>query len=753
MPGPSNPPVVARLRFGGLVVLFALILPVPGARAGDKVWTGAAPRAKSIEAIALDPKNPNRLWAAAFGSGVARSLDGGATWSSSRAGLLNTFVRCLAVRPQHPDSVYCGTNDGVFLSVDGGVTWKQLLSTSASVRTLAIHPIRTGTIYAGTYGSGVYKSLNAGTSWSPINLGLANASVRDIALHPAKPDTILLATGTGGGVHRSFNGGLTWAQVPDTTATLGAAEQIQWDAQNPSRVYVAELDRGVIRSLDGGDSWTRINRGLPTLRARALAVVDTLRYLGTDGQGVFFTTLNDTIWHPANTGVTSLVVDALSASAAAPSSCRAGTDGGGIFVTANRGSSWAQLDGGLLNTFGFSLAVRPSSHQVYAGLGFGDQFWASSNQGGNWTRATSLTSHDSEQGVVPDPLGASTVYLAAYGAGVYRSDDDGATWAKPDVTASLGNPFVRDLVAWPGQAGHLFVGTGAGPFESTDGAATWVSRQGNLPAALSVRALALTPGNPPTLYVGSDTTGVWRSTNGGTTWTSQNVGLPAISVRFIHSLLVDASNPAVVYAATDSGVYRSVNGAGNWAPARTGLPPGDVTALAQDPSQPQAVFCTVRFAGVFQSLDGGTTWNALFAQGGLSNLNLRSLAVDGALRTIYAGSDNGVAVLSNYPLRVTDVAPNPAAVADLRAWPNPLRGGTLHVERTLARGGRLRAGLYDVTGRRVRSLEDRFEPAGAWVSDWDGRDDEGQRVAPGLYFLRIDAADGSSTRPIVALAR
>lgn len=744
--------ILFRQRRSITAALLLLYLVPPAAHAGNQVWTGTAPRAKSIEAIARDPLNPNRIWAAAFGSGVLRTVDGGATWTSYRTGLVNTFVRCFAVQPRHPDSLYCGTNDGVSLSVDGGVSWTSLLATPVSVRALAIHPVRTGIVFAGTFGNGLFKSVNGGTSWTAVNLGLVNTDIRGIALNPVQPDTILLATGTGGGVHRSFNGGLSWAQVPDTTATHGAAVQIVWDALDPLRAYVAELDRGVLKTSDGGTGWVRINRGLTSFRGRSIAVVDTLRYFGTDGHGVFFTTLSDTAWHPVSAGLTNLVVDALSALPAAPSACWAGTDGGGIFTTANRGASWSQLDGGLLDTFGFSLAVRASDHRVFAGLGFGDQFWASADQGVTWTRATSLVTHDSEHGVVPDPLDGHRVYLSAYGAGVYRSDDDGATWIKPDTTLSLSNPFVRTLVAWPGETGHLFVGSGAGPFESTNAALTWVSRRGNLPPALSVRALALVPGIPPTLFIGSDSTGVWRSQDGGATWTQQNAGLPVVPALFIHALHVDATSATTLYAGTDFGVFKSTNNGASWSLASRGLAPGDVVALVQDDVRPAILMCAVSGWGVFETLDGGANWFAPFAQAGLPNVHVRSLAVDGALHTLYAGSDDGVAALSNYPLTTAAVGSGPGgARAALRAWPSPLRGGALRLEWALVRTGRVRAEVYDLSGTRVRELADGVETSGTHAESWDARDAAGHPVPPGLYLVRVDGPDGTQTRKVAVL--
>src|SRR5438876_318853 len=86
----------------------------------------------------------------------------------------------------------------------------------------------------------------------------------------------------------------------------------------------------------------------------------------------------------------------------------------------------------------------------------------------------------SAPGVAVDPVLPQRVYLSAYGSGVWRSDDDGATWTRPDAGGTLTNVFVRDLVADPGVGGHLFVGSGNGVFESNDAGATWTPRNSGL---------------------------------------------------------------------------------------------------------------------------------------------------------------------------------------------------------------------------------------------------------------------------------
>ena len=724
------------------------------------MWTGNGPRAKSIKQIVRDPLNPQRLWAASFGAGVYRSLDGGSTWTAYRSGLINTYVRCLAVQPRHPDSIFCGANDGAYLSVDGGVHWSQVLvardTTDHSVRSIAIDPIRSGTVYAGTYGMGIWKTLNAGSAWTRINLGLANSFIRSIAIHPSMPETVLAGAGTGGGVQRSYNGGLQWNvhPVPDTTATTGAVSQIAFDPADPNRIYAAMVQKGVLRSRNGGTSWVRINSGLVSINTRSLAIANGNRYVGTADAGVFRAVMpNDSTWTPVNAGLTNPTADALLAEAAAPATVWVGMDGAGIARSTDSGASWSTLDGGLLDTYGFSLVVRPSTHAVYVGTGFGDQFWASADAGSSWARCSYLFSHDSEHGVAVDPLATTTIYLSAYGAGVYRSNDDGRTWFDPDsLNGTLGNLFVRPLIAWPPQSGHLLVGTGNGVWESTDGGGHWAAKGSGLPASFSVRSLALQPGTPATLYVGSDTNGVYKLVDDGTSpWVAKNAGLKGL---FVHDLLADAAAPSIVYAATDSGLFKTVNGADDWAWSGAGLPAGTIRALAQDRVNTAALFCGVSGAGVFESVNGGLGWNVLGNPSTLPNLVVRSLAVDGSRTTIYAGTDGGVAAYSNYATTVAGVEPEAMGRGlSLAVVPNPARARAIWARFSLPFAGRVRIDVFGLLGERIRELEDQAEPAGAHAVFWDGRDREGRPAAPGLYFVRLEYAAGVRAARVVLLAR
>jgi len=99
----------------------------------------------------------------------------------------------------------------------------------------------------------------------------------------------------------------------------------------------------------------------------------------------------------------------------------------------------------------------------------------------------------------------------------------------------------------------------------------------------------------------------------------------------------------------------------------------------------------------------------------------------------------GLLVLAPSTTVGVPATPEPAGLRLEPARPNPTHGGT-RVAFSLPAAGRVRLALFDLRGARVRTLVDGPRPAGAQVARWDGRDDAGDPAAPGVYFLRLEAA-------------
>jgi photosystem II stability/assembly factor-like uncharacterized protein len=123
----------------------------------------------------------------------------GYQWVHLKNGLLyNPYS--LAIDPTNTTTMYVGTyGDGIFKSTNGGTSWSAIDNglTNSAVYSLVIDPTNTNTIYAGTWGGGIFKSTNGGTSWSAINTGLTYLYIFSLVIDPTNTNIIYAVTGEG----------------------------------------------------------------------------------------------------------------------------------------------------------------------------------------------------------------------------------------------------------------------------------------------------------------------------------------------------------------------------------------------------------------------------------------------------------------------------------------------------------------------------------------------------------------------------
>jgi hypothetical protein len=287
---------------------------------GINTWTSNGPIGADVHSLAIDPSNPATIYAGTVG--VWKSVNCGGNWSHS---VLSNGFLALVIHPTNASTIYGGGNEGVFKSTDAGITWSKI--GLSEVNSLAIDPKNPTTLYAGV-GSGprVYKSIDGGTSWS--NSGSLSSfgfgTVDALAIDPINTTTIYAALADAsidGGVYKSTDGGGNWVR---TTLPSGV-RSLAVDPNHPTTLYAGtELNflspTGVYKSTDGGDSWNLIKTSTPPLLlfgVRALAVDPsnpTTVYVGEDGR-VFKSTDGGTSWSvlgtglPADSGIWALAVD------------------------------------------------------------------------------------------------------------------------------------------------------------------------------------------------------------------------------------------------------------------------------------------------------------------------------------------------------------------------------------------------------------------------------------------------------------
>jgi photosystem II stability/assembly factor-like uncharacterized protein len=427
-----------------------------------------------VYAIAVDASEPSLVYAGTA-RGISMSRDRGTTWRHLTLPVGDPLVFSITV---DAGNVFAGTGDGVFASADRGRTWQALndeltnrivwpiailggparrlmlgtlgggLASSGSrgqwtTEPLGAHQVvfgvavnRQSIIFAGTAGSGVMKTADAGKHWAEKNEGLRNHVVKAIALSTRSPETVFVAAqeqflGAKGGVFRSRNGGNTWAPVGGTAL---ARRMFTVSTAVDGRVYVGGDGGAIFRSTDDGDTWERIDH----------------EALNEQTTGV---TAIQQIMHPRP--VYAVAVDARHAD-----TVFATTDGG-VFKTNDGGATWHAVNRGLTDLRLRALAMDPSDGQtVYVGAGDlsdlgrsggvfktidGGETWQPAGLAGQWVLALAV-----------DPMSPSTVY-AGTDQGVLYSADGALTW-RPLRTGGAAR-YVLAIALDPVQPGVVYAGT------------------------------------------------------------------------------------------------------------------------------------------------------------------------------------------------------------------------------------------------------------------------------------------------------
>ena len=264
---------------------------------GGKTWTNTGLRdGQAIPAIRIDPKDPNRVFAAVLGHpygpnkerGIYRSLDAGKTWQNVLFKDENTGGCDVEIDPSNPQVIYAcmwqsrqgpwedaneygGTNGGLFKSTDGGNTWKQLkngLPANLVQINIAIAPSQPSRLYASlsttekheygtSKGVGFYRSDDAGETWVRITddprpaekIGGGDLAVP--VVDPKNPDVVYSASIV---AHKSIDGGRTWHSWRG--APGGDDYQNLWINPNNPDIILLVADQGALVTENGGVTWS-----------------------------------------------------------------------------------------------------------------------------------------------------------------------------------------------------------------------------------------------------------------------------------------------------------------------------------------------------------------------------------------------------------------------------------------------------------------------------------------------------------------
>lgn len=259
---------------------------------GAGAWTAVNEGlgARDISCIALDPANSSVIYAGSWGKGVFKSASAGNQWLSVWNRDMNPLINGVTIGSD--GAVWCATEEGLFVTRDGGGTWRHAFQ-YGKIRTVAVSPADPATIYFGARWHGNFRSSDGGQTWQQINTGVYTdgqeyAAANSFLFVAGNPQHILMSTGWID-LYNSDNGGNEWQYCGDILLERHV-HRLAASMLKPHQIWAATETDGIYVSRDDGVAWTAANAGLENIKITSLLVArrgEHAIFAGTLGQGVF----------------------------------------------------------------------------------------------------------------------------------------------------------------------------------------------------------------------------------------------------------------------------------------------------------------------------------------------------------------------------------------------------------------------------------------------------------------------------------
>lgn len=563
----------------------------------------------SIGSLAMNPSNPNEVWAGTGegnfaidnypGGFLYHTTDGGLTWTTLSHAMGD--LRGLAVRPDLPSTLLAASSNGIFRSTDSGATWN-LLSNGIPAGTgseVLVDPTATGTVYAalgriyGDPNNGIYKSTDGGTTWAKLAGGLPTANVGRIslALAPSQTSTLYAAVQSTSdyqllGVYKSTDSGATWPTLSGVPSFCSGQcwydLEVAVDPANADKVYLGGID--VYRSTDGGRSftavsnWTMDQNSTRYVHADQHALVPTgagQLWAGCDG-GVSYSSDGGTTWSFRGRNLNTTQYYNIAMHPTKADWTIGGTQDNGTHLFSGNGS-FTEVYGGDGGYCAISPAAPNIMYEEYVYLDMNK----STDGGAHWTPSSSgINSSDPVLFIAPfvmDPSNPNVLYAGTNR--IYRTSDGAANWSPMVTNAWTGK--VSAIAVGPSSGTLVFAGTNRAEVyrcsNPNDASPSFEYAASGLPNR-SVASFAIAP-DEQTVYVtfsGTGTFHIYKSEDQGRSWTALTAGLPD---EPFNTIVIHPADSRVLYAGSDFGAYASFDAGATWAPYGTGLPRAAVDTL------------------------------------------------------------------------------------------------------------------------------------------------------------------------------
>jgi len=622
----------------------------------------------TIHAFARDPSDPEVAYAGVWGGGTWKTEDGGLHWTILPQAPAS--AAWLAVDPYDPQVIYAADRiqPTLWQSTDGGLHWWRRFDAGpeySRLQALVVDPHQADTVYVSAFkrgGYGIDGSLFRVTRAGYQDVtGTLPRVVISLATSPGQPGLLLASTHVYG-LYRSEDDGQSWQRVTAGLPDVGF-NAMAWDPaggalyggacsgsfpayMRPPGLPDGDDEPGLYRSSDGGVTWQKVlagvvGKGFDFAAGAVYAATESGLYLSADG--------GDT-WTPQPGGPAL----AYSAVGVGLGQIYVGTLGGGVHtatINPDHSLTWQGSHGPTAHIHAIQLLSIPGRPGTLFATAFPGGVFKSTDGGASWHEANfglpGFTLPDPKRNgyyaLTDNPANPDQLYLGIYGYGVYRSDDGAATWLPANT--GLGNRYVYTLMVEQ-DGSHVWAGTNDGMQSlwrsptDTPGRLNWAPPPDEPASGQAVTSIAINPENPDEMTIAAFPAGVFATPDGGAHWYERSNNLH-VGKRRTHGV------------GFEDGYYQ----------------------LALDPLNPRHLFYGTYTAEVYETRDGGQSWNS-FDEG---------LMREGSIYDFEVASDGSRLYVSQKAGGVSRRALDPAAAQTrvVSTGSTPCAGGS-HVYGTVA---------------------------------------------------------------------
>lgn len=665
-----------------------------------------------IAAIAIHPENESIWYVGVASGGVWKTVNSGTTWTPIFDNEATFAIGAVTIDPNDFNTIWVGTGedvggrhiafgDGVYKSTNGGATWQNMgLKSSEHISRIIVHPEDSNTVWVAAQGPlwnkggerGLYKTTDGGTTWKRTLGNDQWTGVTEVVMDKDNPDVLYAATwdrhrtvaaymggGPGSGLHRSKDGGVTWTKLTTGLPTQNMGKiGLAISSFNSKTLYAAiELERrtgGVWRSDDGGSSWQKQSKTVtggtgphyyqelyasPHHDGR-LYLMDNNLQISEDGGKTFYR-MNEKNKHGDNHAIAFRKDD--------PNYLLVGSDGG-LYESFDLTKTWKYIENLPVTQF-YKLAVDDAKpfYNVYGGTQDNSTEGGPSRtdnehgiQNSDWKVILNWDGHQT----ATEPGNPNIVYAERQQGALSRIDmsTGEATDIQPQPEANEDyerfNWDAPILVSAHSPTTIYFASQRL--WKSENRGDDWTAISGDLTKdqnritlpimgkkqsfnepwdvfAMSnyntITSIAESPKEKGLLYVGTDDGLIQVTSDGGANWQKIAVGsLPGVpATAFVNDIRADLFDASTVYIALDNHKYgdynpyllKSTDKGKTWTSISSNIPKRTmIWRLVQDHVQKDLLFAATEF-GIYFTINSGTNWTKL--EGGVPNISFRDITI------------------------------------------------------------------------------------------------------------------------------